>query len=325
MNTSALEIDSLRVDFQTKSRTIHAVRDVSLTVARGEAIGILGESGSGKSVTGRALMGLLQESNVSVDFERFTLAGSPIKRSESQHVRHGIAMVFQNPFTALNPVFKVGHQLTDVLVKVKGYSKQAAHARAIELLDQVRIPAARDRMNSYPHELSGGMQQRVVIALALALEPKVMVADEPTTALDVTVQAQILDLLEELRITQEMALIFISHDIDVVAEVSSRIYVMYSGRIVEEGLSQEVVSFPQHPYSMGLLESAPRIGHRAERLMTIPGSPPPAGESIEGCAFNPRCRFAQDICRQQNPPPLAGDNGFSRCHFTPAQLKENKR
>jgi oligopeptide transport system ATP-binding protein len=319
---SALEVESLRVDFVFKSGAIHAVRDVSLAVARGETVGILGESGSGKSVTGRALMGLLQESSARVDFKRFELGGSSVPLGQSQQARSDIAMVFQNPFTALNPVFKIGHQLSDVLVKTRGFDKRSAHRRAIDLLDLVRIPAARDRMNAYPHELSGGMQQRIVIALALALEPKVMVADEPTTALDVTIQAQILDLLEELRVTQQMALIFISHDIDVVAEVSSRIYVMYSGRIVEEGPSRQVVHAPRHPYSIGLLESAPRIGHRTDRLVTILGSPPSAAQSIPGCAFHPRCRFARDICAAEAPPVVRDAAGFSRCHFTSAELME---
>ncbi|MFC5268798.1 ABC transporter ATP-binding protein [Kribbella qitaiheensis] len=321
-----LEVENLRVSFQLAQRTIDAVRGVSFAVQPGEAVGILGESGSGKSVTGRALMGILKSPPALVTADRMHFRGTDLdqlrqERRGSDGSGQPIAMIFQNPFTALNPVFRVGNALTEVLVSQRGMTAAQARTEAVRLLDAVRIPNASRRIKSYPHEFSGGMQQRIMIALALALNPDVLIADEPTTALDVTVQAQILTLLRELQQERQMGLIFISHDLDVVSEVVTRVYVMYGGRIVESGPVDSIYADSRHPYTRGLLLSAPTPGVHKKRLVAIAGSPPEAGATPPGCPFHPRCPHQTEVCREEMPPlsPSVDGPGVAACHHA-AQL-----
>jgi len=314
-----LTTDDLRVDFQLRTRTVQAVRGVSLTLAPGETLAVLGESGSGKSVTAQAIMGLL-------DPKRATVTGAvrfdgtdllTISRRERRRYQgRRIAMVFQDALAALNPVATVGNQIAEVLRVHEGMSRTAARARSVELMNQVRIPVADTRYDSYPHQLSGGMRQRIMIAMALALQPDVLIADEPTTALDVTVQAQIMELLIKLRTDAGLAMLFITHDLAVSAEIAERIAVMYTGRIVETGPAAEVYGQPRHPYTVGLLNSVPRTATRGQRLTPIVGNPPSLAALPKGCTFHPRCPLARDICRAEEPllRPLS-DGHASACHF----------
>ncbi|MDQ7908907.1 ABC transporter ATP-binding protein [Phytohabitans sp. ZYX-F-186] len=325
-----VDLGNLRVTFRLSDRTVPAVRGVSLTVGEGEAVGILGESGSGKSVTGRTLLGLLRTppARIEVDHLRFRgedLSAAVTRPGFSGQATKRFAMVFQNPFTALNPVFRIGTTLCEVLVKRRGMSRADARRAAVDLLDAVHISDAGNRLRSYPHEFSGGMQQRIMIALALALEPEVLIADEPTTALDVTVQARILDLLREIQRERRMGMIFISHDLDVVSEVVSRVYVMYAGRIVETGPVDELSRRPRHPYTQGLWASAPRLDRYKTRLPAIPGNPPAPGHAPPGCAFHPRCRLATDICAQERPEPRpVADGALVACHHLDRAAQERE-
>jgi oligopeptide transport system ATP-binding protein len=301
-----LEVEELEVEFRTPDGVVRAVNGVSFTVSGGETLAVLGESGSGKSVTAQAVMGLLDTppafvTNGSVRFRGRDLltAGD----EERRRVRgRGMAMVFQDPLTALNPVFTVGFQLGEMFRVHEGADRGEARARALALLERVGIPSAGERLNDYPHHFSGGMRQRVVIAMALALGPDLLLADEPTTALDVTVQAQILDLLSGLRAETGMGIVLITHDLGVAAEVADRVAVMYAGRVVETGAAAEVLVSPRHPYTLGLLRSVPRGGRDAGRLDPIPGSPPSLARMPPGCPFHPRCPFARDRCRTEIPP-----------------------
>ena len=302
-----LEVEDLAVEFPTHDGVVAAVNGVSFSLSAGETLAVVGESGSGKSVTAMAAMGLVEApGRVTAGAVRFSgvdLFGLP--EEERRRVRGpGMAMVFQDPLSALNPVFSVGFQIGEMLRVHAGMSRRAARARAVELLEQVRIPGAAGRVGDYPHQFSGGMRQRVMIAMALALGPRVLVADEPTTALDVTVQAQILELLADLRVRTGMGLLLITHDLGVVAEVAYRVAVMYAGRIVETGPAIDVLVAPRHPYTQGLLNSMP--GRRpGERLAAISGAPPSLSHIPSGCPFHPRCPWVVDRCRVEEPP-LAG-------------------
>jgi oligopeptide/dipeptide ABC transporter ATP-binding protein len=315
-----LAVDGLRVAFRGPGgRALEAVRGVSFTLAAGETLAVLGESGSGKSVTAQAVMGLLDRTRTTVS-GCVRLAGTDLlnlRRSERRRKQgHRIAMIFQDALAALNPVTSVGSQIAEVLLVHRGASRAQARAGAIELMDRVRIPAAAVRYDSYPHQMSGGMRQRIMIAMALALQPQILIADEPTTALDVTVQAQILDLLMQLRDDTGMALMFITHDLSVSAEIADRIAVMYAGRSVESGPAAEVYRHSHHPYSQGLLRSVPRAAGRGQRLSPIPGSPPSLAALPGGCAFHPRCPRAEAICAHDEPPVITIDAGhISACHF----------
>ena len=317
--TPLLAVRDLRVDFTVRRSVLQAVRGVSFTLARGETLAVLGESGSGKSVTAQAVMGLLDPRRSAVkgavEFQGIDLLRTrPAERRRYQGRR--IAMIFQDALAALNPVVSVGTQIAEVLRVHEGASKSAARTRAVELMDRVRISAAGSRYDSYPHQLSGGMRQRIMIAMALALQPDILIADEPTTALDVTVQAQIMQLLMQLRDDTGMALLFITHDLAVSAEVADRIAVMYSGRVVESGSAAEVYARPRHPYTAGLLNSVPRVAARGQRLTPIAGSPPSLAALPSGCTFHPRCPMARDICRTDDPPVLTTSPGHtSACHF----------
>jgi oligopeptide transport system ATP-binding protein len=302
-----LSVRDLTVEFPVADTVVSAVNGVGFDLAAGETLAILGESGSGKSVTAQAVMGLVERPGRvvagTVTFEGRDLLAAPAE--DRRRVRgSGLAMVFQDPLSALNPVWSVGFQIGELFRVHRGMSRRDARRRAVELLERVRIPAAAARVGEYPHQFSGGMRQRVMIAMALALGPRVLVADEPTTALDVTVQAQILELLADLRVRTGMGLLLITHDLGVVAEVADRVAVMYAGRIVETGPAIDVLVAPRHPYTQGLLNSMP--GRRpGERLEAISGAPPSLSHIPSGCPFHPRCPWVVDRCRVEEPP-LAG-------------------
>jgi oligopeptide transport system ATP-binding protein len=301
-----LEVKDLRISFSTYAGEVHAVRGVSFDLRRGETLAIVGESGSGKSVTAKSIMRLNPTANTIVRGGEILFGAEDIlKLSEKQmqHVRGPkIAMVFQDPMTSLDPTMKVGRQITESLKKHLGMSGREASKRAVELLTLVGIPNAEERVKQYPHQFSGGMRQRVVIAIALACEPQVLIADEPTTALDVTIQAQILDLLRELQEKIGTSVILITHDLGVVASVADRIAVMYAGKIVETGTVRETFYDPQMPYTWGLLASIPLpTADRSRDLIPIPGSPPDMSDPPKGCPFMARCPYAMKICSTEFP------------------------
>jgi oligopeptide transport system ATP-binding protein len=299
-----LEVTDLVVAFHTASGVVQAVNGISYTVNAGESLAILGESGSGKSVGVRAVMGILRDPTCvvsgSVRYRGKELLGATDEVLRSIRGDR-IAMVFQDALSALNPVMTVGDQIAELFRTHRGLSWNEGRKRAVALLDRVAIPDARRRINAYPHQFSGGMRQRVMIAMALALDPEVLIADEPTTALDVTVQAQIMELLTELRAQTSMALILITHDVGVVAEVADRLLVMYAGRIIEAGPTLEAYLHPAHPYTRALLASIPPIDRRVPRLDAIPGTPPDPMKLPAGCPLHPRCSFVTDRCRSELP------------------------
>jgi peptide/nickel transport system ATP-binding protein len=310
-----LEVEDLRVQFETEDGIVHAVDGVSYSAEVGKTLGIVGESGSGKSVAALTTMGLTRSPSTTISgrilFEGRDLLG--LSAGELQQVRgNEIAMVFQDPLSSLHPFYKVGRQLTEAIRAHRDVSAGAARDRAIDLLELVGIPDPYRRVDQYPHEFSGGMRQRAMIAMALANEPKLLIADEPTTALDVTVQAQILALIEGLQRRLGMALIIITHDLGVVAEIADEIAVMYAGRIVERASTNRIFASPAHPYTWGLLRSIPRLDDpRDQELVPIPGRPPSLIHRPSGCHFHPRCQFAFDEQRRTDPglQPVAGDPG----------------
>ncbi|HKN49819.1 MAG TPA: ABC transporter ATP-binding protein, partial [Actinomycetota bacterium] len=305
MAAPVLEVKDLHVTFASPDGAVQAVRGLDLMVSEGESLGIVGESGSGKSVSMLAVMGLLPRNATvtgSVRFRGEELLGRP--DPELRRLRGGkLAMIFQDPMTSLNPVLSVGFQIAEAIeAHHPGTDRKAAMARAAELLDLVGIPNAAARARQYPHEFSGGMRQRAMIAMAIANDPDVLVADEPTTALDVTIQAQILGVLERAQEATGAAILLITHDLGVVAGVADRIVVMYAGRAVETGGIYNVFGHPRHPYTLGLLASLPRLDDRGrERLVPIPGSPPSMVHPPPACAFHPRCPFAREMCREETP------------------------
>ena len=315
-----LEVDNLHVQFRTRDRTIHAVNGLSYSVGAGEALAILGESGSGKSVSAQAVMGILDSPPAKITAGTIRFRGDDLLTMSEQARRRirgrRIAMIFQDALTALNPVFTVGDQIGEMFRVHQGLSRSEAENRAVELMDRVRIPSARQRVRNYPHEFSGGMRQRVMIAMALALEPDVLVADEPTTALDVTVQAQIMRLLADLQRELSMGLLLITHDLAVVADVADRIAVMYAGGLVEQSEVRELYERPAHPYTEGLLASVPRLDRKDSMLAPISGAPPDLSRLPGGCAFHPRCARARARCRSEEPELREVDGGrLSACHF----------
>jgi oligopeptide transport system ATP-binding protein len=318
-----LEVRDLHVEFRTRDGVAKAVNGVDIGVDKGETLAVLGESGSGKSVTAQAVMGILDMPPGRITGGEIVFQGQDLLRlreEERRKVRGAeMAMIFQDALSSLNPVLTVGDQLGEMFVVHQGMSRKDARARAVELMDRVRIPAARERVRDYPHQFSGGMRQRIMIAMALALEPALVIADEPTTALDVTVQAQVMELLAELQHEYDMGLILITHDLGVVADVADRIAVMYAGRIVESAPVHDIYKEPAHPYTRGLLDSIPRLDQKGQELYAIKGLPPNLMNIPPGCAFNPRCPMAQDVCRT-DVPPLYEVNGEdsgrrSACHF----------
>jgi len=319
-----IEINELRVLFHgDDGRTTHAVDSVDLSVANGATLGLVGESGCGKSVTSLAIMGLLSKHSAevsgSVRFDGFDLLQASDETLRDLRGNR-LAMIFQEPMTSLNPSFTIGDQIIETILRHRGGSRRQARARAIELLRRVHIPSPEKRIDEYPHKLSGGMRQRVMIAMALACDPKLLIADEPTTALDVTLQAQILDLMRELKAASGAAIILITHDLGVVAEVCDEVAVMYAGEIVERAAVGELFASPQHPYTVGLLGSIPRLGRRAAHLATIEGMVPNMTKPPSGCRFAARCPFVGDACVKA-PPPLAQLNPthWSRCIKAPLE------
>ncbi|RMF11385.1 MAG: ABC transporter ATP-binding protein [Alphaproteobacteria bacterium] len=301
---AVIDIRNLEVGFDTPEGKVQAVNGINLSVDRGECIGIVGESGSGKSQTFMAAMGLLARNGTArgeILFQGEQILGLG-SRALNRIRGNAMSMIFQDPMTALTPHLRIGDQLTEVLTTHKGLGKRAAAARAVAMLEQVRIPEPARRMRQYPHELSGGMRQRVMIAMALLCEPELLIADEPTTALDVTVQAQVLSLMRDLKDRLNTALVLITHDLGVVAGLADRVMVMYAGLVVEEGPVETIFTDPRHPYTQGLLNSMPRIDRAGEeRLTAIPGQPPNLQRLPSGCAFRPRCAYAFERCEQERP------------------------
>ncbi|MGH3751809.1 MAG: ABC transporter ATP-binding protein [Pseudonocardiaceae bacterium] len=316
-DAAVLDVTDLRVEFRTDEGRVAAVRGVSFQLRRGEVLGIVGESGSGKSVTSLAVMGLLPGSarvSGSVRLQETELLGASDK--ELSRVRgRGIAMIFQDPMTSLNPVYPVGYQVAEAIRAHQDVTRDAARKQAVELLAAVSIPDPAQRARSYPHELSGGMRQRVVIAIAMANRPEVIIADEPTTALDVTVQAQILEALHTAKVETGAAMLLITHDLGVIAGQADRVLVMYAGRVVEAGPVEEIFYAPRMPYTLGLLGSLPRLDVRVRRLHPISGAPPSAIDLPPGCPFTPRCPLAAAVCETEEPL-LTGEGHLSACHFS---------
>ena len=304
MSETILSIENLRIHFETFAGEVQAIRGVNLKLEKGETLALVGESGSGKSVTAKSVMKLLSNNAVVKEGTIIFKGENILEKSERdmQSIRgNKIAMIFQDPMTSLDPTMKIGKQITEVIIKHEKASKEEADKRAEELLELVGIPNAKERMKQYPHQFSGGQRQRIVIAIALACNPDVLIADEPTTALDVTIQAQILELLKELQQQFQMAIIFITHDLGVVANVADRVAVMYAGKVVEVGTADEVFYNPQHPYTWGLLRSMPTL-HTGDTLYAIPGSPPDLLDPPVGDAFALRSDVALEIDRVKEPP-----------------------
>ncbi len=323
-----LEVDGLRVSFTTEDGVVKAVDGVTFTVDRGEVVAIVGESGSGKSVTSMTLMGLTRGPNSKFEGRALFDGQDLIEASEAQlqTIRGaGIAMVFQDPMSSLDPVYRVGDQIAEqIRVHFPDVGKAEARSRAIELMERVGIPRAGERARSFPHEFSGGMRQRVMIAMALSCSPKLLIADEPTTALDVTIQAQILDELRELRESSDTGIILVTHDLGVVADIADRIVVMYAGRVVEQGTLDEIFYDPQHPYTWGLLGSITRVDRdRSERLPAIPGMPPSLLAPPQGCHFRPRCPHAFERCTEV--PDLAARLPESPSHLDRCWLEPERK
>ncbi|MCL7416409.1 MAG: ABC transporter ATP-binding protein [Halalkalicoccus sp.] len=307
-----LEIEDLTVEFYTEEGVVTAVEDLSYRIERGEKFGVVGESGAGKSVTALSVMRLI-ESPGRIASGEIRFKGENVLEMSEREVRdlrgQEMAMVFQDVQTALNPVYSVGEQIAEAIRHHLDYDDREARKRTIRLLDEVGIPEAETRYSDYPHEFSGGMQQRAIIAMALSCEPDLLICDEPTTALDVTIEAQILDLIEELADEFDVAVQLITHDLGVIAKVCDRVMVMYAGKPVEKAPVEQLYYDPKHPYTVGLMSSIPRVGDRRERLQTIPGTMPDLVELPPGCSFHPRCPYAEEACTLEEPPLLDPETG----------------
>ncbi len=327
MARKLLSVRDLKTSFFTHVGEVKAVRGISFDVNEGEVLGIVGESGSGKSVTSLSIMGLLQYPGRVVDGE-ILLNGEDIltySKNQMRRVRgKEIAMIFQDPMTSLNPVYTIGNQIMEMILEHEKMSRREARARAIEMLKLVGIPAAEKRIDSYPHEFSGGMRQRVMIALALSCNPKLLIADEPTTALDVTIQAQILNLIKKLNRQFGMTTMLITHDLGVVATVCDKVAVMYGGLIMEYGTADEIFYHPRHPYTMGLLGSIPHVdGGEKRRLIPIDGTPPDLINPPKGCPFSTRCKYCMNVCTREQPPYFAEDKHRTMCWMLDADAPKD--
>ena len=325
-----LEVKNLKTQFMTQAGVVKAVDDVSFYVMPGETLGVVGESGSGKSMTGLSVMRLIPSPPGKIANGQVLFEGKDILKMSDSQVRsirgNQIAMIFQDPMTSLNPVLTVNRQISESLMLHMGMSKGQARARSVELLKMVGIPNAEARVDQYPHQFSGGMRQRVMIAMALSCNPKLLIADEPTTALDVTIQAQILDLMKALQVDRGTGVIMITHSMGVVAGVADRVQVMYAGHIVETATTEEIFANPRHPYTVGLMKSIPRLDARTkERLEPIRGLPPDLIDLPDMCPFVPRCNYAREQCEQKNPPLLEIAPGhFSACWFWEEVTKDGE-
>jgi peptide/nickel transport system ATP-binding protein len=319
-----LEIENLKVIFHgDRGSATHAVDGLDLTIGRGQTLGLVGESGCGKTVTALSVMGLLPKGSAEVS-GRIRFDGAELLALSDREMRNlrgdRLAMIFQEPMTSLNPSYSIGEQIAESLIRHRGLSRGEARARTIELLRLVKIPSPEQRVDDYPHRLSGGMRQRAMIALALACDPELLIADEPTTALDVTIQAQILALMRDLKTSTGIAIILITHDLGVVAEICDHVAVMYAGEIVEYAPVDALFATPQHPYTIGLLGSIPRLDAKAEELAAIEGMVPTMAELPAGCRFAPRCPFVRERCRQASPPlAVVGSGHRSRCIRAPLE------
>ncbi|KZD21783.1 ABC transporter ATP-binding protein [Tardiphaga robiniae] len=319
MSVPVLSVRNLRVEFASRRGALRAIDGVSFDIAKGEVLGVVGESGAGKSVTGLAAIGLIDPPG-RISGGEILLSGLRIDNLPPEQMRRirgkRIAMIFQDPLTSLNPLYRIGDQLVETIRTHLNMNETQARRRAVDLLAEVGIPAPDKRVDAYPHEFSGGMRQRVVIALAIAAEPELIIADEPTTALDVSVQAQIIALIKRLGRDHGTAVMLVTHDMGVIAETSDRVAVMYSGRIAEIGPVRDVVQNPLHPYAKGLMGAIPTLtGDASQRLVQIPGSMPRLSAIPQGCAFNPRCSFAFDRCRVERPEPIAVGAQQVACHL----------
>ena len=328
MTNELLNVQGLETNFKTPEGTVHAVNGVSFTLDEGETLGVVGESGSGKSVTMLSCLRLIAEPPGQIVAGKALFKNQNLLQMSKDEIRHvrgaQISMVFQDPMTSLNPVMTIGKQMAEPLMLHLGLTKEQARKRSIELLELVGIPRAADRLKDYPHQYSGGMRQRVMIAMALSCAPQILIADEPTTALDVTIQAQIVDLVTRLRQEIGMAIIWITHDLGVVASIAQRVIVMYGGYIIEEAPVKELYAHPTHPYTIGLMGSLPQINEQGrQRLYSIEGMPPVLLQKPHSCPFSPRCRWVVEHCRQENPPLLdTGPNHTSACWVDTVTGKE---
>jgi peptide/nickel transport system ATP-binding protein len=323
--TPLLEVRDLRTEFHTDDGAFRAVDGVGFSLGKGRSLGIVGESGCGKSVTALSIMGLVPQPPGRIVSGEILLDGTDLLRLSAAAMRdlrgNQMAMIFQEPMTSLNPAFTIGDQIVEGLLRHRSLGRDAARRQAIEMLRRVRIPSPESRYDDYPHRLSGGMRQRVMIAMALVCEPRLLIADEPTTALDVTIQAQILDLMRILREETGTAIVLITHDLGVVAEFADDVVVMYAGRIIEQASVEALFADPQHPYTIGLLGSIPRLDLAQERLATIEGQVPMRLAGITGCAFAPRCPFAEAQCREAAPPLMDIGNGhLAACWKAPLAM-----
>ena len=312
MTSEILNVQGLETQFSTPEGVVHAVNGVDFTLNEGETLGVVGESGCGKSVSMLSILRLIQQPPGKIVAGTAMFRGKDLLKMTSDEIRHvrggQISMVFQDPMTSLNPVMTIGKQMAEPLMLHMGLSKEQARERSVELLEQVGIPRAKDRLKDYPHQYSGGMRQRVMIAMALSCNPQIVIADEPTTALDVTIQAQIVDLMIRLREEVGMSIVWITHDLGVVASIAHRVNVMYGGFIIEESPIRDLYANPCHPYTIGLLGSLPRIHQKGrQRLYSIEGMPPMLYQKPQRCPFSPRCRWVVDRCREENPPLVEVD------------------
>ncbi|MCA1041339.1 ABC transporter ATP-binding protein [Bacillus infantis] len=328
MQEDFLLVKDLYIQFGTGKEKVQPIRGVSFTLQKGETLGIVGESGCGKSVTSLALMGLLPEKTSEIVSGKISFEGKDLTKLKDKQFRrirgNDISMIFQEPMTSLNPVFTIGEQLSEPLRQHKKLSKSQSRNAVLDMLKQVGLPRAEQIINEYPHQLSGGMRQRVMISLALLCQPKLMIADEPTTALDVTIQAQILELLKEVRRKNDMSLILITHDLGVVAEMCDRVVVMYAGEVVEQAGVNELFDEPLHPYTEGLLKSLPSSNDRKSKLFSISGQVPRPSEINEGCAFANRCPYVLEKCLIEKPPLFKKGEHASKCWLRDPQIKRGQ-
>ncbi|WP_050614521.1 ABC transporter ATP-binding protein [Bacillus testis] len=322
--TVILQVEDLHVSFKTYGGQVKAVRGVSFCLHKGETLAVVGESGCGKSVTSQSIMGLLPAYTSEITNGRILFGGSDLASMDDRSMRKirgaDISMIFQDPMTALNPTMTIGRQMTEGIMEHRKLSKQQAKAKALEMMKLVSIPNAELRMKQYPHEFSGGMRQRIVIAMALVCEPQILIADEPTTALDVTIQAQILELFKDIQKKTGVSIILITHDLGVVASVADRVAVMYAGKIIEEGTKRDIFYRPHHPYTQGLLHSVPRLDDEAKELLPIPGTPPDLFAPPIGCAFASRCPHAMVVCGKLYP----GSREVAKGHYADCWLLDER-